>query len=122
LVGRPHERQALNRTLDVIRARERSTLVLAGDRGIDKTAVLDYLRDRATGCDGGHRVCRPRRAGVTFAGLHQLCAPLLDRLEPLPAPRAQQARPELDQGPHGRDAQTERAGLVPSRTTPRPVF
>ena len=57
-------------------------LVLRGEAGVGKTALLDYLVERAAGC----RVVRA--AGVesemelAFAGLHQLCAPLLDRLGP----------------------------------------
>ena len=56
-------------------------LVVHGEPGVGKTALLDYLAGRAADC----RVVRV--AGVqsemelAFAGLHQLCAPMLDRLE-----------------------------------------
>ncbi|GAB2961659.1 LuxR family transcriptional regulator [Streptomyces pseudoechinosporeus] len=62
-------------------------LVLRGASGIGKTALLDYLVVRASRC----RIVRA--AGVesemelAFAGLHQLCAPMLDRLEHLPGPQ-----------------------------------
>src|SRR5207253_3551758 len=55
--------------------------------GVGKTALLDYLAGRAS----GFRVVRT--AGVqsemelAFAALHQLCAPMLDRLERLPVPQ-----------------------------------
>jgi len=62
-------------------------LVLRGDAGIGKTALLDYLLGRATGC-------RTTRIGgvesemeLAFAGLHQFCAPFLDRLDQIPAPQ-----------------------------------
>jgi DNA-binding NarL/FixJ family response regulator len=62
-------------------------LVLRGEAGVGKTALLDYLLAHATGC----RVVRA--AGVesemelAFAGLHQLCAPFLERIERLPGPQ-----------------------------------
>ena len=58
-----------------------------GEAGVGKTALLEYLAGHAPGC----RVVRA--AGVqsemelAFAGLHQLCAPMLDRLEALPPPQ-----------------------------------
>ena len=59
----------------------------AANRGSAKTALLDYLGQRAV-------ACRVLRAGgaeaemeLAFAGLHQLCAPLLDRLDRLSAPQ-----------------------------------
>ncbi|WP_203416565.1 AAA family ATPase [Jiangella ureilytica] len=66
-----------------------AALAVQGEAGIGKTARLDYLVDAATGC----RVLRA--AGVesemelAFAGLHQLCNPLLDGLDGLPAPQAE---------------------------------
>ncbi|KUN38386.1 LuxR family transcriptional regulator [Streptomyces olivochromogenes] len=60
---------------------------MTGEPGVGKTALLEYLAVQALGC----RVVRA--AGVqsemelAFAGLHQLCAPLLDRLEHLPGPQ-----------------------------------
>jgi DNA-binding CsgD family transcriptional regulator len=62
-------------------------LVLRGEPGIGKTALLDYLSTSASGC-------RINRAGgvdsemeLAFAGLHQICAPFLDRLARLPGPQ-----------------------------------
>jgi predicted ATPase len=72
-----------------VRAGESRVLVVHGEPGVGKTALLEYLADRAAGC----RVLRV--AGVqsemelAFAGLHQLCAPLLDRLGVLPGPQQQ---------------------------------
>ena len=70
-----------------VRAGESRVLVVRGEAGVGKTALLDYLAGQAQGC----RVVRA--AGVqsemefAFAGLHQLLAPMLDRLEQLPGPQ-----------------------------------
>jgi DNA-binding CsgD family transcriptional regulator/tetratricopeptide (TPR) repeat protein len=88
LHGRTTECAALDRVLVEARAGRSQVLVLRGEPGIGKTALLEYLAARAVGC----RVIRA--AGIesemelTFAGLHQLCGPLLDRLEHLPGPQA----------------------------------
>jgi len=84
LTGRQSERAALDRLIDDTRAGESRGLVLRGDPGVGKTALLEYLVEQAS----GFRVARA--AGVqsemelAFAGLHQLLASMLDRLEGLP--------------------------------------
>ena len=66
---------------------ESRALVLAGEAGIGKTALLDYLVSKASGC----RVVRvagiQSEAELGFAALHQLCGPLLDRRDRLPEPQ-----------------------------------
>jgi DNA-binding CsgD family transcriptional regulator len=75
-----------------VRAGEGRALVVRGEPGVGKTALLDYLAGRASGC----RVVRA--AGVqsemelAFAGLHQLCAPMLDHAESLPGPQREALR------------------------------
>src|SRR3712207_115928 len=87
LTDRGGEREGLDRLLDAVRSGTSRALVLRGDPGVGKTALLEYLADRARGC----RVLRV--AGVqsemelAFAGLHQLCAPFLHRVERLPPPQ-----------------------------------
>lgn len=87
LLGRRDERRALDELLAGARAGQSATLVLRGEPGIGKTALLTYLRAQSTGC----RVVRA--AGVqsemelSYAGLHQLCAPLLTGLDHLPGPQ-----------------------------------
>ena len=87
LKGRRDECAVLDQLVQAVEAGESRTLVVRGEPGVGKTALLDYLADRAAGC----RVVRA--AGVqsemelAFAGLHQLCAPMLDRLEQLPLPQ-----------------------------------
>jgi DNA-binding CsgD family transcriptional regulator len=87
LRGRRGECQTLDELLEAVRAGESGSLVLRGDAGVGKSALLDYMLERASGC----RVMRA--AGVQsemelpFAGLHQLCGPMLDRLDRLPDPQ-----------------------------------
>ncbi|MEU6422865.1 helix-turn-helix transcriptional regulator [Streptomyces spiralis] len=87
LIGRRNECQALDDLLAQARAGRSGVLVVRGEAGIGKTELLNYLLDRATGC----RVVRA--AGVqsemelSYAGLHQICAPLLSSLDELPEPQ-----------------------------------
>jgi hypothetical protein len=86
-LDRQGERAALDRLLETVRMGQSRALVVHGEAGIGKTALLDHLVERASGC----RVLRA--AGVesemqlVFAGLHQLCAPVLGHLDRLPAPQ-----------------------------------
>lgn len=87
LVGRDAELARLAALLAAVRVGESAALVVRGEAGIGKTALLDYTAERADGA----RVLRA--AGVesemelAFAALQQLCQPLLDGLEPLPLPQ-----------------------------------
>src|SRR6516225_8156106 len=87
-VGRRRERGVLDGLIQAVGGGESRALVVAGDAGIGKTALLDYVAGHARGC----RVVRA--AGVqsemefVFAGLYQLCAPMLYRLDRLPSPQA----------------------------------
>jgi DNA-binding CsgD family transcriptional regulator len=87
LTGRRAECDVLDRLAEAVRAGESRALIVHGEPGVGKTALLEYLAGRASGC-------RVARAGgvqsemeLAFAVLHQLCAPMLDRLERLPAPQ-----------------------------------
>src|ERR1700694_3784927 len=85
--GRRREREVLDRLIEAVRAGESRALVVRGEPGVGKTALLEYLVEQASGC----RVVRA--AGVqsemelAFAGLHQLLSPMLDRLDRLPVPQ-----------------------------------
>lgn len=87
LFGRRDECKVLDDLLAQARAGRSGVLVLRGEAGIGKTELLNHLCDRATGC----RVVRA--AGVqsemelSYAALHQLCAPLLSHLDDLPEPQ-----------------------------------
>src|SRR5579862_2463445 len=92
LTGRRSECGVLDRLIEAVGAGESSALVVRGEPGVGKTALLDYLVEQAP----GFRVVRA--AGVqsemelAYAGLHQLLASMLDRLEGLPAPQSEALR------------------------------
>jgi DNA-binding CsgD family transcriptional regulator len=87
LLGRAGERQLLDRLLENVRGGQSAVLVIRGEAGVGKTALLQHCAQQAS----GFRVARV--AGVEsemelpFAGLHQLCAPMLDRIGALPEPQ-----------------------------------
>src|SRR6266540_4293863 len=92
LTGRRSERDVLDRLIESVRAGASRALVLRGEPGVGKTALLEYAVEQAS----EFRVVRA--AGVqsemelAFAGLHQLLASMLDRLEGLPAPQSEALR------------------------------
>ena len=98
LLGRTDECALLDGLLDAVRRGESRSLVLRGEAGIGKTALLEYL------IDSGSDLTVMRAAGVeaemelAFAGIHQLCGTMLDRLERAPGPAAR--RPESCSGLH----------------------
>ena len=79
LVDRQREREALDSLVQDLRSGSGRALVVRGEAGVGKSALLEYV----TGAAPDLRVVRA--AGVesemelAFAGLHQLCAPRLDR-------------------------------------------
>ena len=89
LTDRLSERDALDRLVEAVRAGQSRVLVVRGDPGVGKTVLLDYLAGQASGA--GCRVARAvgvqSEMELAFAGLHQLCAPMLSRAESLPVPQ-----------------------------------
>ena len=77
----------LDRLLAAVRAGESRALVLGGEPGVGKTALLEYVVERASGCRVARAAGVESESELAFAGLHQLCAPMLDRLERLPVPQ-----------------------------------
>jgi DNA-binding CsgD family transcriptional regulator/tetratricopeptide (TPR) repeat protein len=84
---RVSERGVLDRFVAGVRAGEGRALVVRGEPGVGKTALLDYLAGRASGCLVARAAGVQSEMELAFAGLHQLCAPMLDRAESLPAPQ-----------------------------------
>ena len=87
LRGRSAERVQLDRLLEAIHAGQSAVLVLRGEAGFGKTALLEYLSERAAGCRLARAAGVESEMELAFAGLQQLCAPMLDRLEQLPGPQ-----------------------------------
>jgi DNA-binding CsgD family transcriptional regulator/tetratricopeptide (TPR) repeat protein len=87
LLGRRGEREAIERLLRQAKVGRSGTLVIRGEAGIGKTALLKHVCDTASGFRVEHAVGVESEMGFAYAGLHQLCAPLLDRLGALPDPQ-----------------------------------
>jgi DNA-binding CsgD family transcriptional regulator len=73
--------------LDEVRAGHSRVLVVRGEAGVGKTALLDYLQERASGCRVVRAAGVESEMEIAFAGLHQLCAPMLGSLARLPGPQ-----------------------------------
>ena len=109
-MARRRECEALDQLVADVRAGQSRVLVLRGEAGAGKTALLEYLVRGAAGC----RIVRaagaePERE-MAFAGLHQLCAPFLDRLGACPARSATRWAPRST------------SGTAPRRTGSRPAW
>jgi DNA-binding CsgD family transcriptional regulator len=90
--GRRRECDLLDQLLDSVHAGESRVLVVRGEPGVGKTALLDYLVQQASGCRVAHAAGVESEMELVYAGLHQLLTPMLDRLERLPAPQANALR------------------------------
>jgi DNA-binding NarL/FixJ family response regulator len=62
-------------------------IVLRGEPGAGKSALLDYLSDRAAGWRVARAAGSESEIELAYSGLHQLCGPMLDHLARLPAPQ-----------------------------------
>ncbi|GAA3070786.1 LuxR family transcriptional regulator [Pseudonocardia yunnanensis] len=87
LRGRHAECEALERLLKAVRAGESRALVVCGEAGVGKTSLLEYLVERAPGCRVARAAGVQSEMELPFAGLHQLCVPMLASLPRLPAPQ-----------------------------------
>jgi hypothetical protein len=87
LAGRVSECRTLGRLAGAVRSGQSRVLVLHGEPGVGKTALLDYLSEHAPGCQLARAAGVQSEMELAFAGLHQLCAPMLGRLAVLPAPQ-----------------------------------
>ncbi len=89
LLGRRAERAAIEQVLARAKTGQSGVLVIRGEAGIGKTALLEYARDTATttGFRAEYAAGVESETQFAFAGLHQLCAPLLDRAGALPDPQ-----------------------------------
>src|ERR671914_573218 len=77
----------LDRVLEDVRAGRSGALVIRGEPGVGKTALLEYAIDSAADLRVARAVGVESEMELCYAALHQLCLPMLDRLERLPAPQ-----------------------------------
>ena len=98
-MGRRGECDALDRLVEAVRAGESRVLVVRGEPGVGKSALLEYLVEQAAGFRVARAVGVQSEMELAFAGLHQLLAQMLDRLEGLPVPQRDALRTALGVGP-----------------------
>src|SRR4051812_42385384 len=87
LHGRRVEREALERLLDAVRGGQSRVLVVSGEPGVGKTALVESVIGSASGFRVLRAVGVESEMELAFAALQQLCAPMLNRLDRLPAPQ-----------------------------------
>ncbi|HEY1518197.1 MAG TPA: AAA family ATPase [Solirubrobacteraceae bacterium] len=87
LLGRQSECAELDQLVASVRAGPSRALVLRGDAGVGKSALLEYLAQHSSGCAVARATGVESEMELAYAGLQQLCAPFLDRLERLPGPQ-----------------------------------
>jgi DNA-binding CsgD family transcriptional regulator len=86
-VGRATERDVLDGLLTRVRAGESEALVLRGEAGIGKSALLRYAARQASGFQVAQLTGVEAEMELPFAGVHQLCMAMPDRLDALPPPQ-----------------------------------
>ena len=84
LLGRQAECAALDQLLADVRAGQSRSVVLRGEAGVGKTALLGYLIEHAEGFQVSHAVGVESEMELAYSGLHQLCRPMLHLAEHLP--------------------------------------
>jgi DNA-binding CsgD family transcriptional regulator len=94
-LGRNSERGLLDGLLADVRGGQSGVLVARGEAGIGKTALLRYAARQASGFRVVQIAGAEAEMELPFAGVHQLCAPMLDSLDALPAPQREALRTAL---------------------------
>ena len=87
LLGRASERQRLDRLLENVRGGQSAVLVIRGEPGVGKTTLLRYGARQAAGFRVEQIAGIEAEMELPFAGLHQLCPPMIARLDVLPEPQ-----------------------------------
>ena len=87
LVGRSRECGVLDRLVHDVSRGQSGSLVLRGEHGVGKTALLDHVVESASGLTVVRSVGVQSEMELPFAALHQLCAPMLHRVDRLPGPQ-----------------------------------
>src|SRR4051794_11535663 len=86
-LGRSGERDVLDRLLETARGGQSAVLLIRGEAGIGKTALVRYAARRAAGFRVAQIAGVEAEMELPFAGLHHLCAPMLAQLDALPDPQ-----------------------------------
>src|ERR1700733_4450656 len=87
LQDRREEREVLGRLLEAVRGGQSRVLVVSGEPGVGKTALVESAIRSASGFRVMRAVGVESEMELAFAALQQLCAPIVDRLDRLPAPQ-----------------------------------
>ena len=93
--GRARERATLDGMLDRVREGTSAVLVIRGEAGIGKTALMQYCARQASGCRVTQIAGVESELEMPLAAMHQLCAPMLDHIGALPEPQQQALRVAL---------------------------
>src|SRR4029453_2961626 len=99
LVGRELQRGLIDELIERARSGAASTVVLSGDPGIGKTALLEYGGGHAGDMTGGRGLGLETEAELEFSALHELCRPLLELLPEIPDRQAEALRGALGLAP-----------------------
>jgi DNA-binding CsgD family transcriptional regulator len=86
-LGRTRERAVIDRLLANVRKGQSAVLVIRGEAGIGKTALLQYAARQASGLRVEHVTGVEAEMELPYAGIHQICAPMLPQLDALPQPQ-----------------------------------
>ena len=91
-LGRISERKYLDRLLQTVRGGQSGVLVIRGEAGLGKTALLRHAVSQAAGFKVAQIAGIESEMELPFAGLHQLCAPMLSQIDRLPSPQREALR------------------------------
>lgn len=98
LRGRASECEALRGLISTARAGSSQVLVLRGEPGVGKTELLQYVVEQAAGVRCVHVAGVQSDMELAFAGLQQLCAPLVEHADELPEPQREALAVAFGQG------------------------
>ena len=87
LLGREREREVLDRLLDGVRGGHGGVLVVHGEAGVGKTALLEYAAEAAREFRAARTSGIEAEMELPFAAVQQLCSPFLELMERLPQPQ-----------------------------------
>jgi predicted ATPase len=99
LIGRESECARLDELLERARLSQSGSLVIRGEAGIGKTALLDYAAEHAADMTVVRALGVESEAQLEFSGLLEVCWPMRDSLDELPAHQAGVLRSALGLGP-----------------------